>query len=126
MSGSRRAHSAMQAGRRLADSVGLLATRTLPRRAPAMPCDFGQRLVEVVEHPVEPHRERLARVGEHHLARRAVQQFQAQLRFEFDDGPADSRLGEADLVARAAEIAGFGDGLENAKLAQGDIHAPES
>ena len=52
--GSRRAQAAMQAGIRLADSVGLLATRTLPRRALGHAGDFGQRLVELVEHAVEP------------------------------------------------------------------------
>ncbi len=110
---------------RFADKVGLLATRTLPRRM-ATDVDFGPRLVEFVENAVEPQRERLARFGQHHLARGAVEQLEAELRFEFMDRTADRGLRQSDLVAGAAEVAAIGDGPKDTQLTQAHIHAFES
>jgi hypothetical protein len=82
-----------------------------------------QGLVEVVEHALQPGGQRLAGLGQHHFARGAVEQLQAKLPFELEDGAAHRRLAQAHLVARAAEVAALGHRTEDAKLAQSDIHA---
>ena len=51
---------------------------------------------------------------------------QPELRLQLGDAAAHGGLGQADLAARAAEVARGGDREEDLQLAQGDIHEKES
>ncbi|MNT94664.1 hypothetical protein D3C72_2364010 [compost metagenome] len=68
----------------------------------------------------------MAGFGQHHLARGAVEQLEAELGFELRDRPAHRRLAQAHLVAGAAEVATLGHRAEDAELAQRDVHALKS
>ena len=73
-------------------------------------------MIEVFHHALKLRRQRGARVGQHDLARGAVQQLETQLRFQLDYGAADGRLRQPHRVAGTAEIAPLGNGQKDAEL----------
>ena len=89
-------------------------------------CHVLQRLVEFFDQTPDADLERLPRLGQHHFAGGAIEQLQPQLQLQFDDGAADGRLRESDVVTRPAEVAALRNRQKYTQLAQGYIHAEES
>ena len=85
-----------------------------------------QRGFQILEHAWQARSQALASVGQLDLARGAVEQLQAELRLQFGDAAAHGRLRQADLAARAAEVARGGYREEHLELAQSHIHALKS
>ena len=84
---------------------------------------FDQRRLRVlaqVEQFLGVFLENASGVGEHALARRAVEERLADLQFKFADGLADRRLGAKQLFGRAGKPAFAGHGEEDFEL--GKVH----
>ena len=80
------------------------------------PSDVPQRTVQFIQQPFQTRCQLMSRFGEHHFARRAVEQLHAGLSFQLFHAMAHRRLAEANHLPCPTEAVGLRDGDENTKL----------
>ena len=78
--------------------------------------DLGARVLHLRLHPLRPHQQRAAELGQQHAARAALEQRDVEFPLELADRPRDGRLRAKDGGARAVRAALLGDGEECAKV----------
>ncbi|MNT38491.1 hypothetical protein D3C72_1746860 [compost metagenome] len=84
---------------------------------------FFEGVVQLAEQPLQRRHQRRAGIGQHHLARGAIQQPHAKCFLKLSHAPAYRRLREADGIRRPAETAVRRHRQKDPQLPQCVIHA---
>ncbi len=83
--------------------------------------DFKDRRVQIAHDSARTTKEELARFGESHPARRAMEERDTELFLEQLDLAADSGLRDPELRRSATQVTGFGDGDEGFELREAHV-----